>query len=125
VPKIRGTVGTNYFRASADSFHIETGTPFVAQLLSTEIRCAKQAIFDSRPARCSMATDFRKMRAGSLPRLSARCGLMAVRGNATGCITLFMGGGLADLPQWSAIAQRPQRLKPRRIDGASGHEKLV
>jgi asparagine synthase (glutamine-hydrolysing) len=46
--------------------------------------------------------DFRKMRAGSLPRLSVEMGLMAVAATQL-WHHLFMGGGLADLPEWSAI----------------------
>ena len=42
------------------------------------------------------------MRAGSLPRLSVEMGLMAVVATQL-WHHLFMGGGLADLPEWSAI----------------------
>jgi asparagine synthase (glutamine-hydrolysing) len=43
------------------------------------------------------------MRAGSLPRLSVEMGLMAVVATQL-WHHLFMGGGLADLPEWSGIS---------------------
>jgi len=88
------------FRAPLDSFHMEPEPPFVAQLLSEE-SLRKTGYFD--PAAVGRwRTDFRKMRAGSLPRLSVEMGLMAVAGTQL-WHHLFMGGGLADLPQWSAV----------------------
>jgi asparagine synthase (glutamine-hydrolysing) len=42
------------------------------------------------------------MRPGSLPRLSVEMGLMAVVATQL-WHHLFMGGGLADLPEWSGI----------------------
>jgi len=42
------------------------------------------------------------MRPGSLPRLSVEMGLMAVAGTQL-WHHLYMGGGLADLPEWSAV----------------------
>jgi len=54
------------FRAPLDSFHTEPEPPFVAQLLSEE-SLRKTGYFDSA-AVARWRTDFRKMRAGSLPR---------------------------------------------------------
>ena len=88
------------FRAPLDSFHMEPEPPFVAQLLSEE-SLRKTGYFDPA-AVARWRTDFRKMRAGSLPRLSVEMGLMAVAGTQL-WHHLFMGGGLADLPQWSAV----------------------
>jgi asparagine synthase (glutamine-hydrolysing) len=88
------------FRAPLDSFHMEPEPPFVAQLLSEE-SLKKTGYFDPA-AVARWRTDFRKMRAGSLPRLSVEMGLMAVAGTQL-WHHLFMGGGLADLPQWSAV----------------------
>jgi asparagine synthase (glutamine-hydrolysing) len=88
------------FRAPLDSFHMEPEPPFVAQLLSEE-SLRKTGYFDP-VAVTRWRTDFRKMRARSLPRLSVEMGLMAVAGTQL-WHHLFMGGGLADLPQWSAV----------------------
>ncbi|PYJ45962.1 MAG: asparagine synthetase B, partial [Verrucomicrobia bacterium] len=88
------------FRAPLDSFHMEPEPLFVAQLLSEE-SLRKTGYFDSA-AVARWRTDFRKMHAGSLPRLSVEMGLMAVAGTQL-WHHLFMGGGLADLPQWSAV----------------------
>ena len=74
--------------------------PFVAQLLSEE-SLRKTGYFDLA-AVARWRNDFRKMRAGSLPRLSVEMGLMAVVATQL-WHHLFMGGGLADLPEWSAI----------------------
>lgn len=89
------------FRAPLDSFHIEPEPIFVAQLLSHE-SLRKTGYFDLA-AVDRWRNDFRKMRAGSLPRLSVEMGLMAVVATQL-WHHLFMGGGLADLPEWSAIA---------------------
>jgi asparagine synthase (glutamine-hydrolysing) len=88
------------FRAPLDSFHMEPEPPFVAQLLSEE-SLRKTGYFDPA-AVARWRTDFRKMRPGSLPRLSVEMGLMAVAGTQL-WHHLFMGGGLADLPEWSAV----------------------
>jgi asparagine synthase (glutamine-hydrolysing) len=88
------------FRAPLDSFHMEPEPPFVAQLLS-EGSLRKTGYFDSA-AVARWRSNFRKMRAGSLPRLSVEMGLMAVVATQL-WHHLFMGGGLADLPEWSAI----------------------
>jgi asparagine synthase (glutamine-hydrolysing) len=88
------------FRAPLDSFHMEPEPPFVGQLLSEE-SLRKTGYFDAA-AVAKWRTDFRKMRAGSLPRLSVEMGLMAVAATQL-WHHLFMGGGLADLPEWSAV----------------------
>ena len=44
--------------------------------------------------------DFRQLRAGSLPRLSVEMGLTAVVATQL-WHHQFMGGGLADIPEWS------------------------
>jgi asparagine synthase (glutamine-hydrolysing) len=103
------------FRAPLDSFHIEPEPPFVAQLLSEE-SLRKTGYFDSA-AVARWRNDFRKMRAGSLPRLSVEMGLMAVVATQL-WHHLFMGGGLADLPEWSGIST-PAAAEAR----ASGNEK--
>jgi asparagine synthase (glutamine-hydrolysing) len=88
------------FRAPLDSFHMEPEPPFVAQLLSSE-SLRKTGFFDLA-AVARWRNDFRKMRPGSLPRLSVEMGLMAVVATQL-WHHLFMGGGLADLPEWSAV----------------------
>ncbi len=88
------------FRAPLDSFHMDPEPPFVAQLLSEE-SLRKTSYFD--PAAVNRwRNDFRKMRAGSLLRLSVEMGLVAVTATQL-WHHLFMGGGLADLPEWSGI----------------------
>ena len=88
------------FRAPLDSFHMEPEPPFVAELLSEE-SLRKTGYFDLA-AVSRWRNDFRKMRPGSFPRLSVEMGLMAVVATQL-WHHLFMGGGLADLPEWSAI----------------------
>ena len=89
------------FRAPLDSFHMEPEPPFVAELLSEE-SLRRTGYFDLA-AVSRWRNDFRKMRPGSLPRLSVEMGLMAVVATQL-WHHLFMGGGLADLPEWSAVA---------------------
>src|SRR5207247_10891892 len=88
------------FRAPLDSFHMEPEPPFVAQLLSEE-SLRKTGYFDSA-AVARWRNNFRKMRAGSLPRLSVEMGLMAVVATQL-WHHLFMGGHLAELSDWSSI----------------------
>ena len=88
------------FRAPLDSFHMHPEPPFVAQLLS-EQSLRKTGYFDLAAVN-RWRINFRRMRAGSLPRLSVEAGLMAVVATQL-WHHLFMGGGLADLPEWSAI----------------------
>jgi asparagine synthase (glutamine-hydrolysing) len=88
------------FRAPLDSFHMKPEPPFVAQLVSEE-SLRKTGYFDLA-AVSQWRGDFRKMRPGSLPRLSVEMGLMAVVATQL-WHHLFLGGGLADLPEWSSI----------------------
>ena len=88
------------FRAPLDSFHMHPEPPFVAQLLS-EQSLRKTGYFDLAAVN-RWRINFRRMRAGSLPRLSVEAGLMAVVATQL-WHHLFMGGGLADLPECSAI----------------------
>jgi asparagine synthase (glutamine-hydrolysing) len=88
------------FRAPLDSFHVDPEPPFVAQLLSEE-SLRKTGYFDLA-AVSRWRNDFRKMRPGSLPRFSVEMGLMAVVATQL-WHHLFMGGGLAELPEWSSI----------------------
>jgi asparagine synthase (glutamine-hydrolysing) len=88
------------FRAPLDSFHMDPEPLFVRQLLSEE-SLRKTGYFDLAAVN-RWRTDFGKMRAGSLPRLSVEMGLMAVVATQL-WHHLFMGGGLADLPEWSSI----------------------
>jgi asparagine synthase (glutamine-hydrolysing) len=79
---------------------MEPEPPFVAQLLSDE-SLRKAGYFDAA-AVTRWRTDFRKMRAGSLPRLSVELGLMAVVATQL-WHHLFMAEDLAELPKWSSI----------------------
>lgn len=88
------------FRAPLDSFHIEPEPPFVAQLLSEE-SLRNTGYFDVAEVH-RWRRDFRNMRAGSLPRLSVEMGLAAVVATQL-WHHQFMGGGLADLPEWSGV----------------------
>jgi asparagine synthase (glutamine-hydrolysing) len=74
--------------------------PFIKQLLSEE-SIRKTGYFDLTEVN-RWRRDFRKLRAGSLPRISVEAGLTAVVATQL-WHHLFMGGGLADLPQWDAI----------------------
>ncbi|HEY5895646.1 MAG TPA: asparagine synthase (glutamine-hydrolyzing) [Chthoniobacterales bacterium] len=89
------------FRAPLDSFHIEPEPPFVRQLLSEE-SLRKTGYFDVAEVH-RWRRDFRSLRAGSLPRLSVEMGLAAVVATQL-WHHQFMGGGLADLPEWSGVA---------------------
>lgn len=88
------------FRAPLDSFHIDPEPPFVAQLLSEE-SLRRTGYFDVAEVH-RWRREFRTLRAGSLPRLSVEMGLAAVVATQL-WHHQFMGGGLADLPQWSAV----------------------
>jgi asparagine synthase (glutamine-hydrolysing) len=88
------------FRAPLDSFHMDPEPPFIKQLLSEE-SIRKTGYFDLTEVN-RWRRDFRKLRAGSLPRISVEAGLTAVVATQL-WHHLFMGGGLADLPQWDAI----------------------
>jgi asparagine synthase (glutamine-hydrolysing) len=82
------------FRAPLDSFHIEPEPAFVAQLLSEE-SLRRTGYFDIAAVH-HWRQAFRKMSAGSLPRLSVEMGLTAVVATQL-WHHLFIGGKLADL----------------------------
>ena len=88
------------FRAPLDSFYMDPEPPIVAQLLSEE--SLRKTGYFNLAAVNRWRNEFRELRAGSLPRLSVEMGLMAVVATQL-WHHLFMGGGLADLPEWSAI----------------------
>ena len=89
------------FRAPLDSFHMDPEPPFVRELLS-EQSIRKTGYFDLAAVN-RWRKDFRKLRAGSLPRLSVEAGLTAVVATQL-WHHLFLGGGLADLPEWYSIS---------------------
>jgi asparagine synthase (glutamine-hydrolysing) len=89
------------FRAPLDSFHIDPEPPYVAQLLS-EDSLRRTGYFDLAEVR-HWRRAYRELRPGSLPRLSVELGLAAVVATQL-WHHKFMGGGLADLPEWSADA---------------------
>jgi hypothetical protein len=68
--------GKAIFRAPLDSFHIEPEPAFVSQLLSEE-SLRHTGYFDVSAVR-HWRSSFRRMRPGSLPRLSVEMGLVAV-----------------------------------------------
>ena len=86
------------FRAPLDSFHMDPEPPFVTQLLSEE-SLRRTGYFDIAEV-TRWRRDFRQLRAGSLPRLSVEMGLTAVVATQL-WHHQFMGGGLADIPEWS------------------------
>ena len=88
------------FRAPLDSFHMDPEPRFIAELLS-EQSLHRTGYFDVAAVN-RWRNDFRKMRPGSLPRLSVEAGLTAVVATQL-WHHLFMGGGLADLPEWSGV----------------------
>jgi asparagine synthase (glutamine-hydrolysing) len=86
------------FRAPLDSFHIEPEPPFVAQLLSEE-SLRRTGYFDVAAVH-HWRQAFRRIPAGSLPRLSLEMGLTAVVATQL-WHHLFIGGNLAELPTLS------------------------
>src|SRR5262249_60277520 len=98
-----------YFRPPLVTFARHPERWFVLQLLREE-SLRRTGYFDLA-AVARWRNDFRKMRAGSLPRLSVEMGLMAVVATQL-WHHLFMGGGLADLPEGSAI-QTPAAAEAR------------
>ena len=88
------------FRAPLDSFHIDPEPPFVTELLSEE-SLRKTGYFDVAEVH-RWKREFRSLRPNSLPRLSVEMGLAAVVATQL-WHHQFMGGGLADLPEWSAV----------------------
>lgn len=89
------------FRAPLDSFHMDPEPPFVGELLSEE-SLRRTGYFDVAAVN-HWRTAFRKMRVGSMPRLSVEMGLTAVVATQLWHHT-FIDGSLADLPVWSADA---------------------
>jgi asparagine synthase (glutamine-hydrolysing) len=97
------------FRAPLDSFHMDPEPSFVKQLLSEE-SIRRTGYFDLAEVN-RWRRDFRKLRAGSLPRLSVEAGLTAVIATQL-WHHLFLGGGLAELPEWFDI-QTPTGAEAR------------
>jgi asparagine synthase (glutamine-hydrolysing) len=87
------------FRAPLDSFHMDPEPPYVTQLLS-EDSLRRTGYFDLKEV-AHWRRNFRELRAGSLPRLSVEMGLTAVVATQL-WHHQFMGGGLSDLPEYSA-----------------------
>ena len=98
IPKPIARRGKVIFRAPLDSFHMDPEPPFVAQLVS-EDSLRRTGYFDIEEV-TRWRKDFRKMRPGSLPRLSVEMGLTAVIATQL-WHHQFMGGGLADMPEWA------------------------
>ena len=104
------------FRAPLDSFHLDPEPAFVAQLMSEE-SLKRTGYFDAAAVQ-HWRRAFRKMRAGSLPRLSMEMGLTAVVATQL-WHHLYLGGGLTELPTWESpeatfqspeLANRSSRL---------------
>jgi asparagine synthase (glutamine-hydrolysing) len=91
------------FRAPLDSFHMDPEPPYVAQLLS-EDSIRRTGYFDLKEV-THWRQNFRELRHESLPRLSVEMGLAAVVATQL-WHHQFMGGGLADLPEYSAPEKR-------------------
>ena len=98
IPKPIARRGKVIFRAPLDSFHMEPEPPFVAQLLSAD-SLRRTGYFDLQEV-AHWRKGFRELRVGSLPRLSVEMGLAAVVATQL-WHHQFMGGGLADLPEWT------------------------
>jgi asparagine synthase (glutamine-hydrolysing) len=73
----------------------------VAQLLSEE-SLRRTGYFDVAAVR-HWRQAFRKMRPGSLPRMSVEMGLVAVVGTQL-WHHLFIDGNLADMPTWTGLS---------------------
>jgi asparagine synthase (glutamine-hydrolysing) len=93
------------FRAPLDSFHIDPEPAFVAQLLSEE-SLRRTGYFDIAAVHYWRRA-FRKMPAGSLPRLSVEMGLTAVVATQL-WHHLYISGELADLPTWDSRGTKLQ-----------------
>src|SRR5436309_3053888 len=100
IPKVVARRHKVIFRAPLDSFHMDPEPPFVSQLLSEE-SLRRTGYFDIEEV-TRWRKGFRELRADSLPRLSVEMGLMAVVATQL-WHHLFMGGHLAELPDWSSI----------------------
>ena len=95
------------FRAPLDSFHLDPEPPFVGQLLSEE-SLRRTGYFDVAAVH-HWRQAFRRLRAGSLPRLSVEMGLTAVVATQL-WHHLYVSGDLADLPTRSLAVARPAGL---------------
>jgi asparagine synthase (glutamine-hydrolysing) len=103
IPKSIARRGKVIFRAPLDSFHRDPEPAYVAQLLS-EDSLRRTGYFDPKEV-AHWRKDFRELRARSLPRLSVEMGLAAVVATQL-WHHQFMGGGLADMPEFSSY-KRP------------------
>jgi asparagine synthase (glutamine-hydrolysing) len=97
------------FRAPLDSFHLDPEPAFVAQLLSEE-SLKRTGYFDIAAVH-HWRRAFRKMRAGSLPRLSMELGLTAVVATQL-WHHLYLGGKLTELPTWESPEAKLQSREP-------------
>ena len=91
--------GKVIFRAPLDSFHTEPEPPFIGQLLSGE-SLRRTGYFDIAQVH-HWRRAFRRMRPGSLARLSIEMGLTAVVATQL-WHHLFIDSTLSELPSWSA-----------------------
>ncbi|MBI1830106.1 MAG: asparagine synthase (glutamine-hydrolyzing), partial [Planctomycetes bacterium] len=91
------------FRAPLDGFHLTTMPTFVDQLLSPE-SLKKTGYFDPS-AVAHWREAFKSMWAGSNQRTVVEMGLVGVVATQLWHHT-YLGGGLADLPTWSAPAEQ-------------------
>lgn len=89
------------FRAPLDSFHLAPEPDYVRQLLSEE-SLRRTGYFDVAEVQ-RWRDSYRKMRAGSLPRLSVELGLVAVVATQLWHHT-FIDPSLSELPPWRPLA---------------------
>jgi asparagine synthase (glutamine-hydrolysing) len=108
IPKSIARRGKVIFRAPLDSFHMNPEPPFVAQLLSDE-SLRRTGYFDIQEV-THWRKAFRQLKAGSLPRLSVEMGLTAVVATQL-WHHQFMGGGLAEMPEWTAYNVAPSPIR--------------
>jgi asparagine synthase (glutamine-hydrolysing) len=80
----------------------------VAQLLSDE-SLRRTGYFDIQEV-THWRKAFRQLKAGSLPRLSVEMGLTAVVATQL-WHHQFMGGGLAEMPEWTAYNVAPSPIR--------------
>jgi asparagine synthase (glutamine-hydrolysing) len=86
------------FRAPLDSFHMDPEPPYVTQLMSEE-SLKRTGYFDPEAVKY-WRQEFRKLRAGSLPRLSVEMGLAAIVATQL-WHHLYIEGNLAEIPRWT------------------------
>jgi asparagine synthase (glutamine-hydrolysing) len=92
------------FRAPLDSFHVENEPAFVRDLLSDE-SLRRTGYFDAAAVQ-KWRRDFRRLRRGSLPRLSVEMGLVAVVATQL-WHHLYIDPNLADLPTGPEALRSP------------------